>query len=163
MRAWLCSLCAVVFLNLLAATVQAQTTVHHTPSGLQADVPKGWKVEKDKDDPNTVVATDPKEEVAIYFSVTEQDTLKEFLANLAEEVDDILTDVKPDGEPKAAKINGLEQSWIKGTAKAEGEKVEWELTLVLGGGSKSMVAVAVGDMSKYRKAIEEVYLTIKKK
>ncbi|HYF49064.1 MAG TPA: hypothetical protein VEJ63_06650 [Planctomycetota bacterium] len=162
------SLLSVVLFCASVLTLSAQAeTLQHAESGLQFDVPDGWKHESAED---LLVATNGDGDLVVLIFVAKADSAEEFLKGMGEELGKIIKDAKITEGPKEEKINELTQEFIEGTGKPVGRKakgeedaaeVDWHMTVVHGG-KKLMVAVAFGNLTDDGEKVAALYNSIKK-
>jgi hypothetical protein len=134
----------------------------HAEAGIQFEVPKDWKVEKD-DEVLTASAADSS--VSISFWVPKEVTIEQALEALDTELAKIFKDIKPTSKSEKTTLNGMTVYNIEGTAtyKENGANLEWSAHLI---DAKKPVYVltfaAPGMYEKHNKEIGEFVSSIKK-
>lgn len=96
-------------------------------AGIMMTVPKGFKFSKDGED--TVVQSED-EGVDIRFTVPKDGDYEKIVTDAAKEIDSYLDDVKVTDKGSKVDVNGMEGTQLEGTAKNEGEAVDWNLTII---------------------------------
>lgn len=96
-------------------------------AGIQMTVPKGFKFSKDGED--TIIKSED-EGVDIRFSVPKDGDYAKIVTDAAKEIDEYLDDVKVEDKGSEVNINGMKGTAMGGTAKNEGEAVNWQLTII---------------------------------
>jgi hypothetical protein len=96
-------------------------------AGIMMTVPKGFKFSKDGED--TIVQTED-EGVDIRFTVPKDGDYEKALTDAAKEVDDYLDGVVVVNKGSDIDVNGMKGWSMSGTAKNEGEDVNWDLTII---------------------------------
>ena len=133
---------ATVALALFAFTPGARAEVtKHPPSGLQFELPAGWKT---RTDAGTVVAELPGGKASVSFKVTEHANLERYREEWVKGLGPQLTDLEVDVDAEASDVNGLQQVSSAGTATLGGKPIHWDLTLVKGG-QKVLAVAALGE------------------
>lgn len=102
-------------------------TINIDEAGITMVVPKGFKHSKDGED--TIVQTED-EGVDIRFSVPKDGDYEKVVTDAAKEIDEYLDDVKITDKGSKVDVNGMEGTQMEGTAKNEGENVDWNLTII---------------------------------
>lgn len=159
-----CQAVAVMVVLGVAVTVQAEP-YKHKASGLQFNLPKGWKCAEKQD--GQIIIQNADKTVHLVGGVIDKKTAKEIFDN----VDKFLAtlegwkEVKVTDGPKKEKVNDLQQAWFEGTAtvKDDGKdlKIEWDLTVV-SGGKNPLFLVGMGQLDKNEKVYEKFFESIKK-
>lgn len=96
-------------------------------AGIMMTVPKGFKFSKDGED--TIVQSDD-EGVDIRFTVPKDGDYNKVVTDAAKEIDEYFDDVKVVDKGSKIDVNGMEGTSMSGTAKNEGEDVNWDLTII---------------------------------
>jgi hypothetical protein len=96
-------------------------------AGIMMTVPKGFKFSKDGED--TIVQSDD-EGVDIRFTVPKDGDYNKVVTDAAKEIDEYFDNVKVIDEGSKIDVNGMEGTSMSGTAKNEGEDVNWDLTII---------------------------------
>ncbi len=161
--------------NVAANTANANTAAANTATAPAADgqvikleeagimmtVPKGFKFSKDGED--TIVKTED-EGVDIRFTVPKDGDYDKIIAAAAEEIDSYLKDVKVVDKGSKVMVDGMEGTSLSGTAKNEGEDVEWDLT-VIKAPKKTVLANIYAEkssMEKHGEAVKAFLASVKK-
>jgi hypothetical protein len=121
-------------------------------AGIQMTVPKGFKFSKDGED--TIVQTED-EGVDIRFSVPKDGDYAKVLTDAAKEIDDYLDGVTVVNKGQDIDVNGMKGWSMSGTAKNEGEDVNWDLT-VIDAPKKPVLANIYAEKSSMEKHMADV-------
>ncbi|MFC2158309.1 hypothetical protein ACFLT9_10780 [Acidobacteriota bacterium] len=152
----------LIFTALLVFLVSmtfAQKTVTHSDSGLKFDLPDDWTTGQEGD---SFATSDPDQSVLLIFFVGKAETASALLENIAEELDGVIEEPEITSEEVfEEEINGLLQVYIEGTGIHQGDEVDFDLTLVVGG-PKSMAIIALGDIDGMQDTVDEIYSSIRK-
>ncbi|MGC2236521.1 MAG: hypothetical protein WA584_10190 [Pyrinomonadaceae bacterium] len=146
--------------NTAASTTEGQV-IKIEEAGIQMTVPKGFKFSKDGED--TIVKTED-EGVDIRFTVPKDGDYAKILTEAAKEVDDYLDDVKVVDKGSDIDVNGMKGWSMSGTAKNEGEDVNWDLT-VIDAPKKPVLAniyAAKSSMEKHMADVKAFFKSVKK-
>jgi hypothetical protein len=112
--------------NSMATTTDGQE-IKIDEAGIVMTVPKGFKFSKDGED--TIVQSDD-EGVDIRFTVPKDGDYNKVVTDAAKEIDEYFDDVKVVDKGSKVDVNGMEGTSMSGTAKNEGEEVNWDLTII---------------------------------
>lgn len=130
-------------------------------AGIMMTVPKGFKFSKDGED--TVVQSED-EGVDIRFTVPKDGDYNKIVTDAAKEIDEYLDDVKVEDKGSKVDVNGMEGTQLEGTAKNEGETVDWNLTII--NAPKKPVLVNIyaekASMEKYGAQVKAFVKSVKK-
>lgn len=146
--------------NTAASTTDGQV-IKIDEAGIQMTVPKGFKFSKDGED--TIVKTED-EGVDIRFTVPKDGDYAKILTEAAKEVDDYLDDVKVVDKGSDIDVNGMKGWSMSGTAKNEGEDVNWDLTII-DAPKKPVLAniyAAKSSMEKHMNDVKAFFKSVKK-
>lgn len=130
-------------------------------AGIMMTVPKGFKFSKDGDD--TIIKSED-EGVDIRFSVPNDGDYNKVVTDAAKEIDDYLDDVKVIDKGSKIDVNGMEGTSMSGTAKNEGEDVNWDLTII-NAPKKPVLANIYAEkssMQKYQSDVKAFFKSVKK-
>ena len=130
-------------------------------AGIMMTVPKGFKFSKDGED--TIVQTED-EGVDIRFTVPKDGDYDKIIAAAADEIDSYLKDVKVVDKGSKITVDGMEGTSMSGTAKNEGEDVNWDLT-VIKAPKKPVLAniyAAKSSMEKHGADVKKFFASVKK-
>ena len=130
-------------------------------AGIMMTVPKGFKFSKDGED--TVVKSED-EGVDIRFTVPKDGDYNKAVTDAAKEVDSYLDDVKVVDKGSKVDVNGMEGTSLSGTAKNEGEEVNWDLTII-NAPKKPVLANIYAEkasMEKYASQVQSFLKSVKK-
>jgi len=130
-------------------------------AGIMMTVPKGFKFSKDGED--TVVQTED-EGVDIRFTVPKDGDYEKVLTDAAKEVDDYLENVVVVNKGSDIDVNGMKGWSMSGTAKNEGEDVNWDLTII-DAPKKPVLAniyAAKSSMEKHSADVKAFFKSVKK-
>jgi len=139
-----------------ATLLEGGTVMTHKGGGLQFTLPKDWKNEQKGD---VLSASNADDSVTMIFNVTSESDVKKVTEDLSKIVDQTLDDVEVTNEATTEEINGLNQVWAAGNGTYEGKKVNWDVSVVLGG-TKPMAILAVGEIDKNEELVYAVYRSI---
>ena len=130
-------------------------------AGIMMTVPKGFKFSKDGED--TIVKSED-EGVDIRFTVPKDGDYNKAVTDAAKEVDSYLDDVKVVDKGSKVDVNGMEGTSLSGTAKNEGEEVNWDLTII-NAPKKPVLANIYAEkasMEKYASEVQTFLKSVKK-
>lgn len=130
-------------------------------AGIMMTVPKGFKFSKDGED--TIVQTED-EGVDIRFTVPKDGDYEKILTDAAKEVDDYLENVVVVNKGSDIDVNGMKGWSMSGTAKNEGEDVNWDLTII-DAPKKPVLAniyAAKSSMEKHMADVKAFFKSVKK-
>jgi len=140
---------------LCAWVCYGQERFTHAPSGLSFVLPADWTYVQEGDH---FKAYSPDESVLLFFLVGHYSEVEQAIVEAAEMLDKIIAQSEMTTEPTTEMINGLAQVYAEGYGWLDGERVDWDLTLVLG--QKSMAIVAVGDIERQQAILNGIYASI---
>jgi hypothetical protein len=146
--------------NATAPTTEGQV-IKIEEAGIMMTVPKGFKFSKDGED--TVVQTED-EGVDIRFTVPKDGDYEKVLTDAAKEVDDYLENVVVVNKGSDIDVNGMKGWSMSGTAKNEGEDVNWDLTII-DAPKKPVLAniyAAKSSMEKHMADVKAFFKSVKK-
>ncbi|MEP6903114.1 MAG: hypothetical protein ABJA66_15285 [Actinomycetota bacterium] len=130
-------------------------------AGIQMTVPKGFKFSKDGED--TIIKSED-EGVDIRFSVPKDGDYNKVVTDAAKEIDSYLNDVKVIDKGSKIDVNGMEGTSMSGTAKNDGEDVNWDLTII-NAPKKPVLANIYAEkssMEKYSADVKAFFKSVKK-
>ena len=137
--------------------VAAQETFTHEPTGLSFTLPAGWAYVHEGDH---FEATSPDESVILLFLAGRSSEVEKALDEAVNELDRHISDVNITTEATQETINGLTQVYLEGDGMVDGEQIDWDLTLVIGGRS-SLAIVALGDIDSSQGVVDRIYASVK--
>ena len=130
-------------------------------AGIMMTVPKGFKFSKDGED--TIVQSDD-EGVDIRFTVPKDGDYNKVVTDAAKEIDEYFDDVKVVDKGSKIDVNGMEGTSMSGTAKNDGEEVNWDLTII--NAPKKPVLANIyaekGSMEKHMNDVKLFFKSVKK-
>lgn len=135
----------------------AQETFTHEDSGLSFTLPGGWTYTQEGDH---FEAASEDDEVSLLFFVGQGNDVPEMIDAIMDELADIIQKPGVSEEYNEEKINGLTQVYVEGDGYIEGERIDWDLTLVLGSDS-AMVIVALGEIERFQGMMDRIYNSIR--
>jgi predicted Zn-dependent protease len=146
-----------VALAVLAAVpgVQAEPLTH-PPSGLQFEIPEGWKTRVNA---GSLVAEPADGTTYLSFAVIEEAQVEKYVQQWAEGMGK-LTDLQVDVDAEVSEVNDLQQVYSVGSAILEGKPIQWDLTIVKGG-KKVLAVMALGE-NLDADVVQKVYASIRK-
>jgi len=118
----------------------------HKAAQISVDVPSGWKVQAP--DENTMVVTEPKNELAFRMMVLEEGDVQAALKKANEKIQKSFQDIKCPAELKPNKLNGMEAATQDCTASLNGTPVDIGLLLVRTPAKKILMVVAMCEKAK---------------
>lgn len=128
-------------------------------AGLQFELPKGWKAE---DKPDGVFLSFEDGAATITFLVADkyQDAVSGMKIGLNEQ----LTEVKSDGEPKTATHNGMTHISESGTGSMKGVKITWSIDVlkaktnvtILTFGIDTIIEAHAAEYEKFVKSLKKI-------
>ncbi len=130
-------------------------------AGIMMTVPKGFKFSKDGED--TIIKSED-EGVDIRFSVPKDGDYNKIVTDAAKEIDSYLDDVKIIDKGSKIDVNGMEGTSMSGTAKNDGEDVNWDLTII-NAPKKPVLANIYAEkssMEKYAADVKAFFKSVKK-
>ncbi len=130
-------------------------------AGIMMTVPKGFKFSKDGED--TIIKSED-EGVDIRFSVPKDGDYNKVVTDAAKEIDSYLNDVKVIDKGSKIDVNGMEGTSMSGTAKNDGEDVNWDLTII-NAPKKPVLANIYAEkssMEKYSAEVKAFFKSVKK-
>jgi len=148
---------AIFILIFSASVFLMATTVTHNETGLKFDIPDDWSFEEDDD---AFIATSYDESVFLYFYVGHSADVSDLLDNISNELDSIFDYTEIGENAVEEEINGLIQIYVEGTGEIDGDAIDFDLTIVIGG-SKPMLIVALGDIENNQETLDEIYVSIR--
>ena len=146
-------LAGVVAVCLICVGTAGAEVITHSGSGLQFELPDNWTYEQDGD---LLTASSRSEDVVLFFFVSQRSDAEEFIDALADELDAFLHDAEVTQDATQEEVNGLSQIYVEGTGTRDGEPVDWDLTLVIGG-RRALAIVAVGDIASNQDTVHAIY------
>ena len=102
-------------------------TFTHEASGIQFDVPTGWKAEPDGEQ---MVISSPDDTFSVVFWVAEENEFEAAAEALDEELAKTIKKLKVSGEGKKGTHNGMPYYSENGTGEVEGVAVHWSVDLL---------------------------------
>lgn len=156
------ALVAAVCLFAISGSAMAGTLTHQGV-GLSIDIPDDWTTEADGD----VLSASPKSEdlALMLWGITDAANLEKALEELGTELDKVIKDSKPTGDPEEGKINGLDAIMMEGTGTVDGTKIEFGLVLVHNGAGKFLIVIGFGTpdaTKKYDEQLGKILQSVKK-
>ncbi len=151
---WGCCLAMAIL-----APVRAQETFTHEKSGLKFTLPAGWTYTQEGDH---FEAASPDDSAALLFFVGRGDEVEAIVDGAVDALADIIRDPKLTTDLTEEVINGLLQVYVEGDGLIDGETVDWDLTVIRGGGRSSMVIVALGDIDSNQRVFDRIYRSVRK-
>jgi len=142
----------------LGISCQAQERFTHTQTGLGFYLPAGWSYMQEGDH---FEATNPGETVVLLFFVSQTQEAAEGIEAIGHELDQIMTQTRMTTEVTQEVVNGLTQIYGEGDGLLDGQRVDWDFTMVMGG-AKSMIVVALGELEKNQATIDWIYSSIQR-
>lgn len=137
--------------------VESVNVMKHQPSGLQFELPAGWKT---RTNAGQLVAEPADGKAYLSFAVIEEANIKGYVEKWAEGMKDRLTDLQVDVNAEVNEVNGLQQIYSVGSATLEGKPIQWDLTIVKGG-RKVLAVMALGE-NLDGAAVQKVYASIQR-
>jgi hypothetical protein len=107
--------------------IPVDETFSHEASGIQFDVPTGWKAEPDGEQ---MVISSPDDTFSVVFWVAEEDEFEAAVGALDEELAKTIKKKKVTGEGKKGTHNGMPYYSESGTGEVEGVAVHWSVDLL---------------------------------
>jgi len=148
---------AFVGFSLLVLSSFAQETFTHEGSGLQFTLPAGWTYTSAGDH---FEAASPDEEVYLLFFVGRDGEAAAAIDAVVEELSGIIHNPTISSEYTEEKVNGLTQVYVEGDGLVDGDRIDWDLSLIEGS-RKSMVVVAFGAIEENHSTIQRIYRSIR--
>jgi predicted Zn-dependent protease len=141
---------------LLTGPAAAETFTHAT-AGLQFELPDGWTTKQDGD---TLEAEGPGGLPSMQFDVIADAEVEHYVDGWAQGAGETFQEMEVTTDAKPEKINGLQQTYSEGTAKVDGQPIQWDLTIVQGG-KKTLAIMAFGD-DLDAELMKSIYRSIRK-
>ena len=146
------------FLALMGLTCLAQERFTHSESGLSFALPGGWTYYQEGDH---FAASSADETISLLIFVAATQEAAEGLSAIGDELDKIMTDSQLTTEVTEENVNGLTQVYAEGDGLVDGERIDWDFTMVVGG-RKSMILIALGDLENNHGTLTGIYSSIQK-
>jgi predicted Zn-dependent protease len=102
-------------------------TFTHAQSGVQFDLPDGWKAEPDGEQ---LAVSSPDETFSVVFWVADEEDFQAAVESLDEELAKTIQNLKMAGEGKEGTHNGMAYFSANGTGEVEGVAVLWAVDLL---------------------------------
>jgi hypothetical protein len=150
---WIILICCIFFPGNLVAV---DTIVNHQ-SGLELWVPDEWNYQKRGD---ILLLQPPSEVLSLYCYLTELQVATRFSEGLAEELSKIIEQPEVDTESEVRQVNEFFIYEASGIGLRDGEITDWKLHFVAGG-RMSLIVVALGNLSRYRGRVENIFQNLK--
>lgn len=125
----------------------------HAEAGIQFEVPKDWKVEKDAE---VLTATAADSSISISFWVPKESTVDEALNALDAELAKSFKDIKTTSKAEKTTLNGMSVINIEGTAtyKENGAMLEWSAHVI--DAKKPVYALSFAAPGMYEKHSKDI-------
>jgi predicted Zn-dependent protease len=149
---------AVFILMFSATALLLATVVTHNETGLKFQIPDDWTFDQEGD---AFMATSSDESVFLYFYVGHFEDVSDLLDNITDELDSLFDYAEIGEDAVEEEINGLLQIYVEGTGEIDGEAVDFDLTIVIGG-SKPMLIVALGDVENNQETLDDIYVSVQR-
>ena len=138
---------------LLTLTGTAMADVHANPhGGVQVDVPHDWKTHVDGD---VLVATDPHEEAAVIFVVSNSDDMKKVGDAVDAELGKVAKNVKWGAQHKVT-MGGMSGISMDGSASIDGHAVSTGAIIVVTPKKKGVFLIGFAQKDKEAKHSDEL-------
>jgi predicted Zn-dependent protease len=142
---------------LAVASVASGEVVRPPNTGLQLELPEGWKTRVNA---GSLVAEPPDGKVYLSFAVIDEAKVKTYVAQWAEGMKGGLTDLQIDVDNQVSEVNDLQQIYSVGSATLEGKPIQWDITIVKGG-TKALAVIALGE-GLDGDVVQQVYASIRR-
>jgi hypothetical protein len=124
-------------------------TFIHAPSGVQFDVPDGWKAEPDGEQ---IAVSSADETFTVVFWVAAEEEFKDAIDALDEELGKTITHMKVSGQGKEGVHNGMDYFSKNGTGEVEDVAVLWSVDLLLA--KKPLIILTFAATENFNKNIK---------
>jgi hypothetical protein len=143
-----------------AAALQGGKLFSHQASGVQFELPAGWKTEPDGEQ---ITVSSADDSFTLVFWALDETTFEAAIEALDEELGKVVSKAKVSGEPKKDTHNGMPHVSLDGTGEVEGVAIHWSVDLLMA--KKPVVVltfVSSDDIEKHAGDYAKLVQSIKK-
>jgi hypothetical protein len=143
-----------------AANIEAgDKTFTHEASGIQFDLPDGWKAEPDGEQ---MTVSSPDDTLSIVFWVPEENEFEDAVKALGDELNKTIKKLKLMGEGKKDTYKGMPHYSEKGTGEVEDVAVHWSVDLLKAKKPVIILTFAAAEFfDKHRSAYQKLVTSIR--
>ena len=138
--------------RLALPATQDSTVYTIKEAGIQFDVPKGWKIEVDKDSKNVVLSI---EDGAMTITFVVEEKFGEVATGMKDGLKERLANLKSDGEPKEDTHNGMVHISETGSGMLKDQSINWSIDVLKA--TQNLTILTFG-IQKVMKAHEDEYI-----
>ena len=142
---------------LISLTAFAETHTHATAK-VTFTTPDGWETKKNDE----MLATKSADDAAgVLFMIVDGEKLEEAVEEAEKAAKGAVPDLKMEGEPKEAELNGMKTIFIEGAGTADGDAVEVGLAVIQTPSGKFLLALGMAKKGAHEKEIGEIFQSLK--